>query len=216
MADSDASQFSSDSDDSYIPSDFEEDNESPYSEDEIGEDSPEEEEHVTLSSSGEWGDCTNTRRRFNFPGGTTLGVQLGLSGPVSVYQNLLNDDVPTLIVEETNRFASQFIDSEVISPRSRMRKWKDTDKGEIRKFIAILIAMGINHLPKMLLYWSQKSFYGNDLIRNIMSRDRFELILKCFHVSKNADLMAKSDRLAKVRPLLALLGGIFNSTLTPG
>ncbi|KAG8239274.1 hypothetical protein J437_LFUL016545 [Ladona fulva] len=155
MGDSDVSMFSSDeSVDSYNPPECDEESESSSSQEGSMDESSSEEEERGSSPSGSsstWGPCRESVRKHRFSGGSGLGVQLNVSDPVSVYKHFLNDDVLKLIVDETNRYANQLISSVTLSRRSRMQKWRDTCKSEIQKFIAILIAMGIVHFPKMRL-----------------------------------------------------------------
>ncbi|KAG8233833.1 hypothetical protein J437_LFUL006856 [Ladona fulva] len=93
-------------------------------------------------------------------------------------------------------------------PRSDMRKWKDTDKSEIQKFLAVLFIMGINHLPNTHMY-------QNERICKTTTRARFEILLKCFHLNENNGA-EKNDRLSKLRPLLELICNKFKTTLVPG
>ncbi|KAG8223104.1 hypothetical protein J437_LFUL002052 [Ladona fulva] len=121
-----------------------------------------------------------------------------------------------MVVQETNRFAHQFIDSHVMRPRSLMLKWTDTNENEMEKFLAILMVMGICPLPKMRLYWSNKPMYRNELIQKTMNRDRFDVLLKCFHFCDNSDPSLNDSRLSKLKPLLDAVCHQFRTTMIPG
>lgn len=53
--------------------------------------------------------------------------------------------------------------------------------------------MGISHLPSIDLYWSKNNIYGHKLIPTIMSRDRFDMLLKFYQLSDNEDPPANND-----------------------
>ena len=55
---------------------------------------------------------------------------------------MVTDDVYDLIVEQTNLNAQQTLMETTIRRSSRLKKWKDIDKTEIKKFLAIVLYMG--------------------------------------------------------------------------
>lgn len=76
-----------------------------------------------------------------------------------------------------------------------------TDEEEIRRLIALHLAMGVIRYPRLRLYW--KPSFKTELLSSVsMSRNRFEKLRNCLHiVDVNGDHNA-NDRLWKVRPLL--------------
>ena len=67
--------------------------------------------------------------------------------PIDVYSNMVTDDIYDLIVQQTNLNAQQVISSQRIGRKSRLSQWKDTDKTEMKKFLAIVLYMAvIKHL----------------------------------------------------------------------
>ena len=87
---------------------------------------------------------------------------------------------------------------------------------EMLKFFGIIIEMGLVQMPKLKYYWSSSQLYGSDIIRNAMSRERFELLLKFWHFSNNDNKNSNQDRLSKLKPLLNLLRARFSSVYIPG
>ena len=62
----------------------------------------------------------------------------------------LTDELMNLIVEETNQFANQFLQGENVDPEnSYLRQWTPVTVAEMKKFIGILLFMGIIHKPNM-------------------------------------------------------------------
>ena len=61
-----------------------------------------------------------------------------------------------------------------------IRGWKKLDLPEFKAFLGIVIHLGIIHYPSRKHIWSTGPS-GSVFIRKIMSKDRFEQILKCWH-----------------------------------
>ena len=76
--------------------------------------------------------------------------------------------------------------------------------------MGINIIMGIAKLPQVVLYWSSDDYFGNQGIKKVMSKNRFEEIGCYLHFIDSSVEPARGtpgfDRLYKIRP-------IFNSTL---
>ena len=76
-----------------------------------------------------------------------------------------------------------------------------TNEQEMRAFLGINYVMSINKLPTIKSYWECGQYVGNEGIRNVMSRSRFEDILQNLHFSDNTK-DDKSDKGYKVRSLI--------------
>jgi hypothetical protein len=121
----------------------------------------------------EWGNCTETIRRFPFNGTSGLQINLNAFDPMTIYEQFLTDEVIDLIVMETNRFAEQFLSKNEVGRRSLMYGWQNCDRNEMRRFLGIVMLMGMCPLPNIRLYWSNKKMFKNDVIKSVMSRNRF-------------------------------------------
>ena len=134
----------------------------------------------------------------------------------------LTDEIMTLIVNETNRYAEQFLAANIISAQnSYLSLWEATTVPEMKTFIGVILLMGIIYKPQIPLYWSTDPLYNTPIFSEIMNRNRFYLLLKFFHFNDNEDPNynandEKRDRLHKVRPLIDLLRSRFRSVYTPG
>ena len=95
---------------------------------------------------------------------------------VTVIENLMK-----LIVVESNLFAQQ-----------KGREFQTNEK-ETRAFLGINYFMPINKLAIIKSYWECGQYVGNEVIRNVMSRSRFEEILLNLHFSDNT----KDDKSGK-------------------
>lgn len=136
--------------------------------------------------------------------------------PITCFRTFLNDSIIDKMVEETNLYATQvLLDTEDIKAESRLHKWVPTDKGEMLKFIGIVAYMGMVKMPSLDKYWSTDELFHIGTIPKIMSRNRFQLLLRMRHFSNNATC-PDGDRLHKVKPLLEELIQNFQAVFTPG
>lgn len=111
------------------------------------------------------------------------------------------DDILQIIDEETNKYATQWINNSACSSKSHQRAWKPITKAEINTFIDILLIMGIVQVSEIRLYWSQNDMYTNARIKNAMKRDRFLSILKYLYFSDNTTAITKYQ-LHKIRNIV--------------
>ena len=135
--------------------------------------------------------------------------------PIDCYRHFITDEIIDFMVRETNRYAEQYFQTHEITSRSKFRQWKPTTDQEMLK-LGIIIQMGLVQMPKLSHYWSSSQLYGSEIIRNSMSRERFELLLKFWHFSNNDNKNSNQDRLFKLKPLLDLLRARFSSVYIPG
>lgn len=83
------------------------------------------------------------------------------------------------------------------------------------KFIGLLLWMGIVKYPSISDYWSKADRYANIVAPKVMSRNKFELILRFLHFSDN-ETSDKSDRLYKIRNIVDKINSNFENLQTPG
>ncbi|CAH1996558.1 unnamed protein product [Acanthoscelides obtectus] len=155
-----------------------------------------------------WNDCSGNLKDhpFNANPGFSAEFFAKRSGdePLDFYKLFLADIIP-MIVQETNRYATQKIIScianETIQKNSLLTHWKDTNESEIVAFIGMLIWMGLDKKPTLKDYFSRNILHKNDLGKYIgMSRMRFELLLSNLHFSDN-ETTDRTNRIYKIQPL---------------
>ena len=122
--------------------------------------------------------------------------------PIACYRYFITDEIITLIVRETNRYAEQHAKTQKLRKRSKTLQWKPTNHEEILKFLGIMIEMGLVQMPEIEYYWSKSKLFSSEVIQNTMSRDRFESLLRFYPCSNNEEQHPDQDRLFKLRPLL--------------
>jgi len=113
-----------------------------------------------------------------------------------------------MLVEQTNIYASQTINQNgSVRRSSRMKAWTPTNVEEMKLFLGLLLHMGPFTLPSLDSYWSTDILYQSILWSSVMSRNRFQLLLRFLHFADNS--VDSDDRLYKIRPIL----NHFNATM---
>ena len=145
------------------------------------------------------------------------------SSVIDFVQLYLTDELFNLLVTETNRYAEQFLTAvdETTHGNSYVGKWENVTVAEMKKFIGIVLLMGIIYKPSIPMYWSTDELYSTPIFSELMSRNRFQLILKFLHFNNNLDPTydiqdENRDRLHKIRPVLNLIRRQCKSVWYPG
>ena len=158
----------------------------------------------------EGSDCTH--RDFRVRKSVVLGALLWLKHHNKYYRNLFTGspsagklfclfftpEVWSLIVSETNRHASTFL-----SNTPSCRPWIPVTVLEMKAFVGMLILMAISKLPRLEMYWSDRSLVSTPNIARIMSNNRFEQIFRFLNLCDNAQQIPSGqpghDKLFKVQ-----------------
>ena len=76
--------------------------------------------------------------------------------PLDYLSLLITDDMLQHIVHQTNLYAEQFISSTELAPHSRVRRWGKLvhDLHELKRFLAIIIVMGLVRYPQIENHWA--------------------------------------------------------------
>lgn len=99
----------------------------------------------------------------------------------SVYTDLFfTDEFLHTLATETDRYATQVLSTRRLQRSSRLKDWRETNKEEMKIFIAIVLHMGIIQLPQKPLYWSTHKLYDIPIFRSLMSRNRFQIRFRFF------------------------------------
>lgn len=152
-----------------------------------------------------WKDEACGMKKFPFTKKNQMLVELPESGePYDYFRLLLDDKFLEDIITETNRYAQEILCSSGISVRSRISEWKDLTKYELLRFIGLTFHMGTIKLNRMQDYWKKHRLFNLTCFSNYMGRDRYLIIMRCLHFSKNPEEgePLPQDRLYKIRPVL--------------
>ena len=122
---------------------------------------------------------------------------------------------------ETNRYAQQFLATIDGDARpSNSGKWTHVTLPEMKKIIGVIFLMGVIYKPSIPMYWVTEEIYWTPAFSVIMTRTRFQIILKFLHFNNNLDPnydpnAEDRDRLHKVRPIIDELRRSFKSVWSP-
>jgi hypothetical protein len=96
--------------------------------------------------------------------------------------------------------------------RGAEREWRTTVE-ELYAFLGVHIYMGICHLPRWHMYWSE--LYQQPFVASTFPRWRFEQLLRYFHVAPPPPAAAAADPLSRVRALIHSLQHSFPRHYAP-
>lgn len=108
------------------------------------------------------------------------------------------------MVRQTNIYAYKDV-IEYTSPYTNGGpRWTPVTAKEFRCWLGVVILMGLKSTPTIRDYWKEDSFWRCPVISKVMTRDRFECILRCLHCVNNQEIVTdrndpQYDKIAKVR-----------------
>ena len=106
------------------------------------------------------------------------------------------------------------------SQYSRLKNWRDVGEGDIKIFLAHLIAMGLVRKGSIAKYWDHGETVKTPFFGTYMGRNTFQAILSNIQVSDStADLPCNNpnhDKLFKVRPFVDMIDRTFLQSYKPG
>ena len=155
---------------------------------------------------------------FHLFGNSDVNVNLqNKTNVAKIFESFIDGEIIELIVNETNKYADNYIDKKRRSGKMRRKSrdllWKEsTNPGEVRIVLDIVILEGIVQKPNINYYHSTNPLIHTPIFEKIISRDRLKLILKYLHFSS---LKRNNDFLYKIRTLLNLFVARFKSNCTP-
>ncbi|KAL8567072.1 hypothetical protein ACOMHN_027499 [Nucella lapillus] len=140
--------------------------------------------------------------------------------PVDYLELFFDDDLMNSIIINTNLYAQQFLEANPnLPPHARAKDWTPVDAGEMKRFLGLVLLMGIVKLPTIALYWSRRVLYRFGVFSSVMTKNRFQLILQFLHFHDNATMPGPNDpnydRLYKIRPVVDHLHEKFQEVYEP-
>lgn len=136
------------------------------------------------------------------------------SSELDCFLIFFSEHIVTLIVDETNKYAEYLKDNST-AEQSRLKRWKNTNLGEIYRFFAINLLMPQVKKHKINDYWSKDFLLATPAFGQIMSRDRFLLLLRALHFVDLHDSINKKDSLRKIRPIVDHMKQTFKRSFGP-
>lgn len=213
--------YATDEDSSYVPSDHSLHSETSdvLSESSISEEDQSDPEIVASTNNTRKWQSVDGRNQKQFPFTGNPGIKINptpyhLITEYFCFNQIIDEDIITSMTTETNKNAARCLASKKLTRKSRLKSWTNTDNEEMKKFLGLLIWMGLKKLPSISCYWSTKQLYRNNLAGRIMSRNRFELLLRFWHFDDDTK-NDTGDRLFKIRKLVDALNSNFKKLKQP-
>lgn len=98
-------------------------------------------------------------------------------------------------------FVDMAIFTNLYAHQTNVKKWKETNKLEIKKFIAMHIMMGIFKLPRIKMYWDKD--FNLPIFSENMTLGRFYQLRTNFHLMDVESITPEcSDKFVRVRPIM--------------
>ena len=151
------------------------------------------------------------------------GVLVDTEGfqPVDFFKVFFPNALFEQIAEQTNLYASQYFEAEPnLAPKSRFHAWRECSADELHGYIALQLAMGLVNKPAINDYWSCHWLFSTPGFKEVMQRDRFELITSFLHFNDNNLYIPRGeegyDPLYKIRPLLDIVEPLYLNSYVPG
>ena len=106
------------------------------------------------------------------------------------------------ILRETTKYAHQQLQAQ----GKDTNVWQPVTEEEFMAWLGFLLAMGFHRLPSIRDYWSTDWVLGTPELVKVMPRQRFEEILRYFHVNDNTNMPQRGspefDKLYKISPFI--------------
>jgi hypothetical protein len=122
------------------------------------------------------------------------------AGELDFFLKFFPDNLLSQIIDETNRYAAESIAKKADS------MWQPVTLPEFKAFLGLHVLLSIVPMPSHKLAWTTNRLFRHQVFGDIMTRDRFERILKYFHVNDTTTNPPRGeaghDRLALVRPTI--------------
>lgn len=160
-------------------------------EDDLYSDSGSEEENQSF----QWDTQENIRAPFDFCGNSGQQFDVPRSSRekcLFYFDKIVNNELVSIIVEQTNLYAAQYIESHYLKRRSRTKNWYPTNNTEMRCFIAILVLQGTVRKPTLQLYFSKRESISTPFFSKVLPTERFLLLCKFLHFEDNRNVTSES------------------------
>ncbi|CAG5046445.1 unnamed protein product [Parnassius apollo] len=132
-----------------------------------------------------------------------------------IYAYFVPDDFIDVMIIHTNNYA-QLLKELRTAQFSRMTRWKDVTREELKTFFGVIIYMGLNPKPSIEHYWKLDVLYYNPLMHRInMSYNRFSSILRFWHFTEIQIGVIGEQRTHKIDPLIHKMVNNFRSLYIP-
>jgi len=118
------------------------------------------------------------------------------------------------IVEQTNKYFKFIKINFTLKNKFKLQCWKDTNCNEMYTLLAVCLLMSHVKKNKIKDYWSTSFLLSTPAFGQLMSQNRFLLILRLLHFNDNFKQIL-GDRIYKIKPIIETLRKKFKNSFSP-
>src|SRR3989442_5206541 len=135
------------------------------------------------------------------------------ASPLAFFNLIFDGSFFELIVKETNRYARQSLaaaaakaarkaaaptaaassDADQVADRAIDEYWTDTNVPEIKAYIGMNVAFGLRGHTSVEEIWSMEPLLHDTVLSQVMSRNRYRVLSKYFHIMDNTGAKAYTE-----------------------
>ena len=132
-------------------------------------------EHTDIS---DWVDIEDATKEFPFERPGIIADVPNNATPLDLFSLLFSDKILDHVVDRTNRYAERLLEAPNILRKSKVKKWVALSRDELKQFLAVSLFLGQVKKPTIRHYFHCKDLYIVPAFSKIMSRQRYQMILK--------------------------------------
>ena len=154
--------------------------------------------------------------RFRFTENPGILVDFSDDNLIQYFEYFFDDSMLQLIVDQTNIYAEQCLNSQKSKNHSKQQKWHSTYKEEVRILFCIWIMQGIVKKPVENHYWSNDEKLRTPFFRKMMSYRRYQKLKKYLHFCNNEDYNPDSHphpKLNKIWPIYSKINELSQNAI---
>lgn len=156
----------------------------------------------------------NVHNFDNSNSGFVAGKLIEESSILDIFEHFFSLEFMQTIADETNNFYTFVTDKRPPPPSSRLQQWKNTTPQELYIFLAITLLMTRVKKLTVAEYWSTDPLLSTPQFSDLMSRDRYLLLLRLLHFCDNTN-QPQGDKLYKLKPVIETLRSKFSEVFSP-
>nr|XP_053627819.1 piggyBac transposable element-derived protein 4-like isoform X2 [Cherax quadricarinatus] len=130
------------------------------------------------------------------------------------FQLYFDEPLMNLIVTQTNKYYRYVMDNTHVAESSRLHRWKDTTVAEMYIFLATVMLMPHIYKHSIAQYWSTDYYISTPIFRDLLSCNRFKLLLRMLHFS-DKNTSNKNEVLYKIQEVFMYLKQKFSAYFYP-
>lgn len=113
------------------------------------------------------------------------------------FEEFFNIETLSSICDLTNNSVSKYKTKHPLRKTRRLQDWKQLDIKDLKKYLGLVLMMGIDKKPTIRKHWDTEGLWQSSLISQSMTLNRFEGISKYLQVGTGC----KYEKLAKLKTL---------------